>query len=78
MNVTALKNQIYKAVEKTDDTSLLNEVYAILRKSGKKNTPVQPMTVEELLERDAQSEKEMKEGKLISHDEIKKRFGIKK
>ncbi len=53
-------------------------VERIQEKTQKKHYPLKPMTLAELFARDAQSEKEMKEGKLISQEEIKRRFGITK
>ena len=77
MTATTLKKRIQKAMDNVDE-SVLEQVYALLEKAQRKHRPLKPMTLKELFARDAQSEKEMKEGKLIPQEDIKKRFGITK
>ena len=76
MTAITLKKRIQKAIDNVDE-SVLKEVYAILDKAQKKSPPLKPMTMKEFRARIARSEKELREGKGIPHEDVKRRFGIK-
>lgn len=76
MTSTTLKKRIQKAMDNVDE-SVLEEVYALLEKAQKKRRPLKPMTMKEFHARIVQSVKELREGKGIPHEEVKRRFGIK-
>ncbi len=79
MTTTALKKQLLETIEKIDDNALLSAVYDILNKAiSNSNQELTPFSLEAFYARNAQSQKEIKSGKLISHKEVKKRFAFKK
>lgn len=47
------------------------------KKKHIKTTPLKPMTLEEFYARNAQSQKDIKEGRVYSTKEVLKRLGIK-
>ncbi len=77
MTTTALRKQLYKIIEKVDDNELLLAVQAILNKSIEKQEEFVPLSLEAFYARNAQSQKEIKAGTLISHKEVKKKFRLK-
>lgn len=50
----------------------------VREKTQKKLIPLKPMTQDEFYARNAQSQKDIREGKVFSQQEIKKRFGYQK
>jgi len=78
MTATSLKKQIHESVDSINDTDLLAAVYTILNKAGREKGDLKPMSLEEFYARNAQSQKEIKEGKLLTQEEVKKRFRIRK
>ncbi len=50
----------------------------VQEKTPKKLTPLKPMTLDEFYARNAQSQKDIREGRVFSQREIKKRFGYQK
>lgn len=73
MTATTLKKRIQKAMNHVDE-SVLEQVYAILEKAQKKQRSLKPMTMEEFRARIAQSEKDIKERRVYSNEEVKKMF----
>jgi len=78
MTATTLKKRIQKAMDNVNDESVLEEIYSILEKAKKRRSPMKPMTLKELFARDAKSEKDIKAGRLIPVEEVRKRFATKK
>lgn len=77
MTVTILKERIRKAMDNVDD-SVLEEVYAVLKKAQRRHRSLKSMTLEEFFARNAQSQKDIKEGRVYSTKAVLKRFGIKR
>ncbi len=77
MTTTSLKKQIHESVDSIHDTDLLEAVYTILNKAGTKKS-LKPMSLDEFYARNAQSQKEIKEGKLFTQEEVKKKFRTRK
>lgn len=78
MTATTLRKRIHEATDKVQEEHVLKAVFNLLERAQKKVKPMKPMTVKELLARDAKSMKEFKEGRTISQEEVKRRFGITK
>lgn len=78
MTNTTIKNQIHKAVDIIDSTEVLKAIHMLLHAEIKHTQDaLQPFTLEEFYERNAQSQKEIKQGKLVSHKKIKSKYGSK-
>lgn len=77
MTTATLKKQIHESVDNIHDTDLLEAVYTILHKAGTGKS-LKPMSLREFYARNAQSQKEIKQGKLLTEEDVKKRFGIRK
>ncbi len=78
MTATTLKRELHKAIDEVNDNVILEAVYAILNKSIEiSHRTIQPFSLDEFYARNAQSQKEIKKGKLIGQSEIKKRFSSK-
>ncbi len=78
MTTAALKKQLLETIEKIDDNALLSAFYDILNKTVSNSKPeITPFSLEAFYARNAQSQKEIKSGKLISHKDVKKRFAFK-
>lgn len=79
MTATALKKELHKAIDEVTDHVILEAVYAILNKSiAAGSRKIQPFSLEEFYARNAQSQKEIKKGKLINNSEIKRRYSSHK
>ncbi|MEI6506881.1 MAG: hypothetical protein WCO54_00255 [Bacteroidota bacterium] len=78
MTTSTLKKELYKKIDSIDDNSLLEAVYTILKMSTSSKKSFEPMSEEDFFSRNAISQKNIKEGKLISHTAIKNRFAKQK
>lgn len=75
MNTTNIKKQIHSAIDIVESEQILNAVYLILNQEIKHCTEVlKPFSLEEFHKRNAQSQKEIKQGKLIDHKLVKIKF----
>ncbi len=73
MTTKALKKQLHEVIETVESEQLLKAVYMILNNDLKHTREVlKPFTLEEFHERQLQSQKDIKKGKLIEHKAIKK------
>ncbi len=78
MTKTAIKKQIHKAVDIVDSDQLLKAIYMLLNEEIKnKKEVIKPFTLEEFYDRNDQSQKEIKQGKLIPHKSVKIKYGSK-
>ena len=78
MTKTAIKKQIHKAIDIVESEQLLKAIYMILNTEIKhKKEALKPFTEEEFYARNAQSQKEIKQGKLIEHKTIKAKYSSK-
>lgn len=75
---TVLKNELHKAIDTINDVSFLKAVHVIIKDKLAQVAEGTPMTLDEFYARNARSQEEIKAGKLISHDELKKRFSFTK
>lgn len=76
MNIETRKLSLIEYLVQVNDEELLNKIEQLFRKSdSSKNSP---MSLDEFYTRNSRSQKEIKEGKLIPHSEIKKRFSGRK
>lgn len=78
MTTSALKKQIHKAVDNIQDTGLLKTVYGLLSKKPKKLPTLKPMTVEELCERYERADRDIKAGRTIRLEEVRRRYAKRK
>jgi len=84
MSARDLKFSIHQLLEQTHDTETLALVYALLKKLSLAETSEivgyeadgKPITEEEFVESVLESSREAREGKVISHAEMKKLLGI--
>ena len=78
MTALAIRKEIHKAIDNIESEQLLKAVYIILNEELKhKKENINPFTLEEFYARNNQSQKEIKQGKLIDHKAIKKKFATK-
>jgi len=78
MTKTAIKKQLHKAIDIVDSEQILKAIYMILNEELKnKKEVIKPFTLEEFYDRNAQSQKEIKQGKLIEHKNVKIKYSIK-
>ena len=78
MTKTDIKKQIHKAVDIVDSDQLLKAIYMLLNEEVKnKKEAIQPFTLEEFYGRNAQSQKEIKQGKLAVHKSVTIKYGGK-
>ena len=78
MTALAIRKEIHKAIDNIESEQLLKAVYMILNEELKhKKESVKPFTLEEFNARNNQSQKDIKQGKLVSHKVVKKKFAIK-
>lgn len=78
MNTTNIKKQIHSAIDIVESEQILNAVYLILNQEIKHCAEVlKPFSLEEFYKRNAQSQKEIKQGKLIDHKMVKAKFTSK-
>lgn len=78
MTKTAIKKQIHTAIDVVESEQLLKAIYMILNSEIKHTKEaLKPFTEEEFYARNAQSQKEIKQGKLIEHKTIKAKYSSK-
>ena len=78
MTKAAIKKQLHKAIDIVDSEQILKAIYMILNQELKnKKEVIKPFTLEEFYDRNTQSQKEIKQGKLIDHKSVKKKYAIK-
>ncbi len=78
MRAIALKKEIHQAIDIVDSEQLLKAVYMILNEEIKhKKEAIEPFTIEEFYARNEQSQKEIKQGKLLEHKSIRKKYSHK-
>ena len=79
MTTITIKKQIHKAVDIIESEQILKAIHIILNQELKhKNDLIKPFSLEEFYARNNQSQKEIKQGKLIEHKTVKAKFAIKK
>ena len=72
MTITAIKKQIHQALETVESPEILKAVQLILNQEIKhRQEIINPFTLEEFYSRNNQSQKEIKQGKLIDHKTVK-------
>lgn len=76
MNIETRKLSLIEYLLQVNDEELLNKVELLFRKATSSKDA--PMSLDEFYARNSRSQKEIKEGKLISHADIKKRFSARK
>lgn len=76
MTKATLKKQIHKTVDSLNNESVLEAVYTILNNAAEKENDL-PFSLSEYKARQELSIKQIKEGKVMSHSDLKKKFGIK-
>jgi hypothetical protein len=76
MTKAALKKNIHKTIDLLNNESVLQAVYTILNTAAEKENDL-PFSLDEYKSRQALSLRQIKEGKVTSHSDIKKKFGIK-
>jgi hypothetical protein len=75
MTTSSIKKQIHKAVDIVDSASILKAIQIILNAELKhKKDIIRPFTMEEFYDRNNQSQKEIKQGKLTEHKHIKLKY----
>jgi len=75
MNIEARKLTLIEYLVSINDEKILDKVEQLFRKSASQNSP---MSLDEFYDRNSRSQKEIREGKLITHSEVKKRFSGRK
>ncbi len=76
MNIETRKLSLIEYLVNVDDEKLLEKIEQFFRTSTSSRGSA--MSLDEFYARNSRSQKEIKEGKLISHAEVKKRFSGKK
>ena len=75
MTKAAIKKQIHKAIDIIDSEQLLKAIYILLNEElENKKEVLKPFALEEFYARNAQSQKEIKQGKLIEHKSVKVKY----
>ena len=79
MTTKTLKKQLHEAIETAESKELLQAVYVILNNDRKyKQALLKPFTLEEFYDRQTLSQKDIKNGNLISHKAVKKKYSTGK
>ena len=75
MTTTSIKKQIHKAVDIVQSEQILKAIHLILNEELKhKNDSIKPFTLKEFYARNGQSQKQIKQGKLIEHKTVKAKY----
>ena len=75
MTNTAIKKQIHLAIDNIESEELLKAIHVILNSELNHNKEaIKPFTTVEFYARNNQSQKEIKQGKLIEHKTVKARY----
>ena len=78
MTTTAIKKELHKAIDIVDSEQLLRAIFMILNEELKnKKEAIKPFTLDEFYDRNAQSQKQIKQGKLIEHKSVKAKYASK-
>jgi len=76
MTTTAIKKLIHQAIDTVQSPEILKAVQLILDSEIKHaNETIRPFTLEEFYARNTQSQKEIKQDKLIEHKTVKLKYG---
>jgi hypothetical protein len=78
MTNAALKKKLYKTIDDINDNEILEAVYTILKSKSSTKKAFVPMTEAEFLKRNAASQKDIKNGNLVTHASLKKQFSKSK
>lgn len=75
MTTSAIKKEIHKAIDILDSQPILKAIHMILDEELKhKKDAIKPFTLEEFYDRNAQAQKEIKQGQLIDHKTVKSKY----
>lgn len=75
MTTTAMKKEIHQAIDAIESPEILKAVQLILNQEIKhKQEIISTFTLEEFFSRNTQSQKEIKQGKVIAHNAVKAKF----
>jgi hypothetical protein len=78
MTTSAIKKQIHKAIDMVQSEPILKAIHLILdQELRQKKEAVKAFTIEEFYARNNQSQKEIKQGKLIEHKSVKGKYNSK-
>ncbi len=78
MTKTAIKKELHKAIDIVESEQLLKAIYMILNEELKNTKQaIKPFTLDEFYARNTQSQKEIKQGKLIEHKSVRIKYGTK-
>jgi len=78
MTTTTIKKQIHEAIDIVESEPILKAIHMILNAELQhKKKAMKPFTIEEFYARNNQSQKEIKQGRLIEHKSIKMKYGAK-
>lgn len=78
MTKTAIKKELHKAIDIVESEQILKAIYMILNEELKNTKQViKPFTLEQFYSRNTQSQKEIKQGKLIEHKSVKMKYASK-
>ncbi|HWY33693.1 MAG TPA: hypothetical protein VNX68_03555 [Nitrosopumilaceae archaeon] len=78
MTTIAIKKQIHKAVDIVESEQILKAIYMILNAELKhKKEVIKPFTLDEFFARNEQSQKEIKQNKLIEHKVVRAKYSGK-
>jgi hypothetical protein len=72
-----LKIELHSLIDKIEDERILNAVYTLLNLTRKKY-PFEPESNEEFLASIQEAEKDVAEGRVFTHEEVKQHFRNKK
>lgn len=78
MTKTALKKELYKIIDAINDNEILEAVYTILKSKSNAKKVIVPITEAEFLKRNASSQKDVKNGNLVTQTSLKKQFSKSK
>lgn len=73
MTTLTLKKELHKTIDSITDKAILEAVYTLLQKSVE-GSSLKPMSESDFLKRNTRSQKDIKDGKVVSHTDVKKRF----
>jgi hypothetical protein len=75
MTTTAIRKEIHKAIDIIESEQMLKAIHMLVQEEIKHaKEALKPFSVEEFYMRNAQSQKEIKQGKLIDHARAKKKY----
>ncbi|MBA3662883.1 MAG: hypothetical protein H0W61_01555 [Bacteroidetes bacterium] len=75
MTTSAIKKQIHKAIDIVQSEAILKAIHLILdQELRQKKEAMKAFTLNEFFARNSQSQKEIKQGKLIEHKTVKAKY----